>query len=180
MAIIKCNLEFAILNMKRTLKSHLRQKYELKKDHTIIFIEFVSYESAFPQKGCDFCHVLQIFYKGHYINRIIYKLFLITSRLLILCNSTNPLAKNLLNCLWLLISFVRNDRDKSTCKYLKRVTKFLLTLNIANSICWLYYVIYSKLLLTDTSIKSDFVYNHISLFSWIILYLLCSTVNSHH
>lgn len=51
MAIIKCNLEFAILNMKRTLKSHLRQKYELKKDHTIIFIEFVSYESAFPQKG---------------------------------------------------------------------------------------------------------------------------------
>ena len=43
MAIIKYNLVFAIPNMKRTLKSHLRQKYELRTDHTILFIEFVSY-----------------------------------------------------------------------------------------------------------------------------------------
>ena len=39
-----------IRNMKRALKSHLRQKYELIKDHTILFNEFVSYESALPQK----------------------------------------------------------------------------------------------------------------------------------
>ena len=51
MVITKYNLIFAIPNMKRTLKSHLRQKYELIKDHTILFIEFVTYESAFLQKG---------------------------------------------------------------------------------------------------------------------------------
>ena len=116
MAIIKYNLEFSILNMKRTLKSHLRQKYELRKDHTIFLLNLSLMSRHFLKKDSDVCHELQIFYKGHYINRIIYKLFLITSRLLILYNSTNPLAMNLLNCLWLLISFVRNDRDKSTCK----------------------------------------------------------------
>ena len=51
MSIIKYNLVFEIPNMNVTLKSHLRQKYELRKDHTILFIQFVSYESAFPQKG---------------------------------------------------------------------------------------------------------------------------------
>ena len=34
---IKNNTVFAITKMKRTLKSHLRQKYELIKDHTIRF-----------------------------------------------------------------------------------------------------------------------------------------------
>ena len=38
MGIIQYYLVFEIRNMKRTLKSHLRQKYELRKDHTILFI----------------------------------------------------------------------------------------------------------------------------------------------
>ena len=105
-----------IYYQKIILKSHLRYIYDLRKNLTIPLIEVASYESEFFTKDNNISHALQIFYKGYYINRIIYKLFLLTSCLLIIQTRTNPFAMNWLDWLWLLISFIRNDRDKCTCK----------------------------------------------------------------
>lgn len=88
----------------------------LEKIIQYFLLNFTLMSRHFLKNYSDVSHELQIFYKGYYINRIIYKLVLITSCLLLLYNSTNPLAMNLLNCLWLLISFVRNGRDKCSCK----------------------------------------------------------------
>ena len=61
MAIIKYTAVFAITNMKRTLKSHLRQKYELRKDHTIFLLNLSLMSRHFLKKDSYVSHELQIF-----------------------------------------------------------------------------------------------------------------------